>query len=220
MPEPPWRTAVSLVDTRKWQTKHFRPDLVEWVRKTCQEKGMEELQRNLGMRVERPRVMTAEMDDSPDDDDDEDAHDVRIEVQEGEDDEEESLPQEGSGFRFFSQMTPAGQRLRREIRKGRPTKGKGHHMVPDGIPVVPPPPKGTPPVLSENWEEAYSRSEEFSGMWAETQDPTIPWPIGVQLHVGKMYFLGRLCVPEEYLHRVPWEFHKASGHLGVARKLK
>ena len=57
-------------------------------------------------------------------------------------------------------------------------------------------------------------------MWADTQNPEASWTYGVQIHDGKIYFQGKLCVPESLTQRILWEFHIASGHLGIHRMTK
>jgi len=40
------------------------------------------------------------------------------------------------------------------------------------------------------------------------------------MHKGRMYFQGKLCVPETLVQRLLWEFHSSAGHLGIAKMSK
>ena len=96
---------------------------------------------------------------------------------------------------------------------------RGGKSAQQAIPTVvpPPPPPETPPVMSESWDAHYHSSDAFSAMWQATQDVAEDWPAGVQIHEGRLYWQGKLCVPEGLASRTLWEFHVSSGHLGVSR---
>ena len=87
-------------------------------------------------------------------------------------------------------------------------------------PLVPPPPPSDVPVMNENWTGPYTRSEYFEQMWSDKNDSSLPWHPGLQVHQGKLFLWGKLCVPEELVMRVLFDFHNSSGHIGVQRMLK
>ena len=81
-------------------------------------------------------------------------------------------------------------------------------------------PTSTSPVLDEDWSPHYINSQEFSGLWNDTKNIECPWPLGIQIHNNKMYYYGKLCVPENLAHKLLWQFHVSSGHIGTQRAIK
>jgi hypothetical protein len=225
LPGPEWRTAVSLVDSTKWHTKPFRQHLVTWVQTQCQQKGLADLRLELETLYSRRVMVTTrsgrDTEDSPENSSDSEQPEppppphtktsttpLPPPVTSNTDSD---IPQ----FRFFHQMSPAEQVLRRTARKG---KRPGAPRPPAQL--EPPPAQHSSSVLTENWEDRYLASPEFSGMWSEAHDPQATWPVGVQLHQGRMYFQGKLCVPEPLAQRLLWEFHSSAGHLGISKMSK
>ena len=70
------------------------------------------------------------------------------------------------------------------------------------------------------WDYFYVQSSAFGELWCLVHSSPPMWPQGVQLHRGRMYQEGRLCVPEGVALKVLWEFHSAAGHVGNTRMLK
>ena len=234
LPPPEWRTSISLVDTIKWTSRPIRPQLVSWVQRTSQHKGMEHLQNDIPSS--RHIAVTTRSGKITEEDDPETSQEgyssdssqsLHSAPPQGHQSSEipqppppeihqtpiDTPPTEQQGFRFFHQMSPSEQAARRLQRTH-----KGHRRTPSPhVELQPPPLVDSTPVLSESWADKYATSQEFSGMWEDTQNPSVNWPHGVQLHQGRMYFQGKLCVPELLVHRVLWEFHIASGHIGIKR---
>ena len=81
------------------------------------------------------------------------------------------------------------------------------------------PPQGSS-ILDKDWEENYKASLAFQSDWSATKDPTQKWPIGIQIHHNKMYQGLKLCVPEDLVSQLVWEFHFHSGHIGIDRMMR
>ena len=75
----------------------------------------------------------------------------------------------------------------------------------------------TPPihVLDRDWASHYQQSPEFQENWLATQDSTgeISWPHGVHIREGKMYWAGKLCVPEDLVQELTAAYHHLWGHI-------
>lgn len=72
-------------------------------------------------------------------------------------------------------------------------------------------------VLDENWISSYEASPHFQDIWAQVQGSTLDWPEGVQKLDDKLYYQGKLVVPENLVHRVVKDFHIYNGHPGIKR---
>ena len=234
LPGPAWRTSISLVDSIKWSTAPFRQDLVRWVERTSKDKGMSEIKAAIqGLHSHYIMVSTRSGRDTAVDADSEDSQeelaspstpvptpqppDSSSHPQKQPATSSTSLPEPvpaHAPFKFWAQMSPSEQTARRLGRSGRNSK----HPIP-AVTLEPQPLAGTP-VMADTWGEHYSMSADFSGMWLDTQTPDASWPPGVQVHDSKMYFQGKLCVPESLTQKVLWEFHTASGHPGIRRMSK
>ena len=135
LPGPHWATAVSLVDTKKWTTPTFRPDMVHWVQKENRGKDMAQLKIALKIGTHEVLVTTSsgrqtEEDMESDESDDEGVEGEEENHEEGQDAPEEPdvplmtndpLPQSSHAhmpFKFWHQMTPEEQEaLRSKIKK-------------------------------------------------------------------------------------------------------
>ena len=71
--------------------------------------------------------------------------------------------------------------------------------------------------MDEVWNSYYEKSECWSASWLATQDPHGEWPAGVKILEGKMYWAGRLCIPDDLCLRVVVAYHQEWGHIGVNR---
>ena len=69
-------------------------------------------------------------------------------------------------------------------------------------------------VMDIDWSLAYDQCYWFGAWWKATQSHDKPWPEDVQVHKGKMYHDGRLCVPLELAGKVIRQHHTAIGHPG------
>ena len=76
------------------------------------------------------------------------------------------------------------------------------------------------PVMERDWAEQYAESPYWGKYWLPTQDPTADWPAGVRLNGGKMYWAGRLCVPENLCLSLVSAYHQEWGHMGVNRLVR
>ena len=72
-------------------------------------------------------------------------------------------------------------------------------------------------VLDKSWEEPYTESSHWCDFWDQTHGSRGSWPPHVRLFGDKMYFEGRLCVPENLVFNVLAAHHEAMGHLGANR---
>ena len=88
--------------------------------------------------------------------------------------------------------------------------------IPSTIPELAP--EG--PVMDLPWDDFYVQSSASGELWCLVHSSPPMWPQGVQLHRGRMYQEGRLCVPEGVALKVLWEFHSAAVHVGNTRMLK
>ena len=52
-----------------------------------------------------------------------------------------------------------------------------------------------PLALEGAWDQFYVQCPHWGRMWGATKDPEADWPIGVQIHGGRMFTGGRLCIP-------------------------
>ena len=79
-------------------------------------------------------------------------------------------------------------------------------------------PKGVarPPAV-ESWEESYDKCPHWGPKWKATQDPVAEWPKGIQLHMGRMIWDGRVAVPTDRVKEVTRGHHNAMGHPGIAK---
>ena len=68
------------------------------------------------------------------------------------------------------------------------------------------------PVIDENWDSAYQNSHFYKGWWDQAHQPGDDWPEGVRIFSGKLYHLGKLCVPEDKASRLIRSFHAVVGH--------
>ena len=66
------------------------------------------------------------------------------------------------------------------------------------------------------WGKYYEKCPTWSNKWGLTHN-TQPWPEGVQILQGKMYFLDKLCVPTELQAPYIRLYHDVMGHVGVER---
>jgi len=119
-------------------------------------------------------------------------------------------------FKFWKDMTPEERAAR-----GRLPLRRGGHRPRFSLPPTFDfqPPQGSS-ILDKDWENNYTLSPTFGTEWANLKDPTILWPKGTQIHNNKMYHKHRLCVPEDLVSQMIWEFHFNSGHIGVDRTLQ
>ena len=75
-------------------------------------------------------------------------------------------------------------------------------------------------VLDQSWGPVYQGSEHWKDIWNQTHTGAQEWPKGFQIQRDKLYYMGKLCVPETFTTGILAEFHVASGHVGVERMLK
>ena len=239
LPAPGWRTVVSLVDSKKWHTTLVREDMAHWVKSQCQGKDMDVLKSELQTpRDVQVHVHTRSGLDTVDVDEEEEeslgVEEMKEEEIPGDWDEEidtqdvhtprrEPVGDSTVGppvtFKFWHQMSPEEQAERRSKRSWGGRGGRRASPSPDAsLPVLPPEDKS--PVMDQCWDDAYEYSDLLGDWWRATKNSGSPWPGGVQLHYGKMYWQGRLCVPESVALRVLWDFHSAAGHIGINRMLR
>ena len=181
--------------------------MVTWVQNQCQQKGLADLRLELETLYSRRVMVTTrsgrDTEDSPEDSSDSEQpehlqppHTETSTTQQQQptiSNTDSDTPQ----FRFFHQMSPAKQVLMRAARKGK-RPGVPHPPAQ----LEPPPEQHSSSVLTENWEDRYLASPDFSGMWSEAHDPLATWPVGIQLHQGRMYFQRKFCVPEQLVQRL------------------
>ena len=85
-------------------------------------------------------------------------------------------------------------------------------------------------VLDEDWGDSYNRSVSFGSSWRATrgiysdtdssQSEFPSWPAGVKIQFGKMYWAGKLCIPEDKCLPVVDAYHRLWGHIGVKRMVQ
>ena len=61
---------------------------------------------------------------------------------------------------------------------------------------------------------------EQIGAASTAADPNAEWPEGYRYVQGKLYHLGKLCVPEEYTREMIRAYHFLNGHIGVEKLIK
>ena len=73
-------------------------------------------------------------------------------------------------------------------------------------------------VFEEDWDKAYACCSRWGKSWKIAKGYISDcWPEGIQLHEGKMFYKGYLCVPSELTGRVVRAYHSALGHIGHRR---
>ena len=72
-------------------------------------------------------------------------------------------------------------------------------------------------MLDQSWKEHYTNTSHWCDFWDQTHGSRGSWPPHVRLFGDKMYFEGRLCVPENLVFNVLAAHHEAMGHLGANR---
>ena len=221
LPGPPWRTSISLVDSIKWKTQPFRTCVVRLVRQQNKGKTLQSLKQEMPhpkgkhilvtTRSGRQTLSPSDADDSEVEPDSPTSPLEDTNVQPQQPAPTQAPPQL---FKYWAQMSPEEQRERRAARMG-----KKRHRTTTTTPteVQPPHSPQSTPVMAESWADSYVNSSTFSEWWQQTQNSQTPWPQGIQLHQGRMYSQGKLCVPEPLVQRVLWEFHNTSGHMGIHR---
>lgn len=128
----------------------------------------------------------------------------------------EDRPDTQVRFHFQSQLPP-------EERTGylRARNGAARRPFPNNVnnpPVLPRP----VPIMEQDWAESYKSSPGFRYNWEATHDTTgeFPWPSGVRLQHGKMYWGNLLCVPEDKVGAVTAAYHSLWGHIGINRMVQ
>ena len=236
LPGPVWRTVVSLVDSTKWSAPPFSESLAHKVRDHCQGRDLEHLCARAGYTPPAHIYVSTRSgrETQPSEEEDPDLRDQPSEESEDNSPEDSTPPQSAAQpeapppphttshqprFKFWRDMTPEERHLRQEetprLQKRRYNPDRSSSSSPPVDTPYDPPPAGQ--ILDEPWTNHYLRSALFNSWWRNTETPQAPWPSDVHLHQGRMYHRGKLCVPESLVERVLWEFHSASGHLGVER---
>ena len=73
----------------------------------------------------------------------------------------------------------------------------------------------------QNWKSSYEKCSKWKQVWNEIQatqtNRSKPWPVGFQVHGGKLYKDQKLVVPSELQQKMVHEHHKFLGHCGFER---
>ena len=243
MPGPHWRTAISLIDSTKWNTPAPWHPITTWVQNHCQHKSLADITTSIlihtrsGLDTDDPSSDSSMEENTPTQS--LPSHPTQPNLEEyppshptppqhahspipkdplphTHNSQSQPLIQSPPKFKFWHHMTEE----EREIRSKYKTWGGRGKPHPPPKPTIPPPTETPHSVLDISWATDYENSLSFSGIWKATQDPTSPWPARIQLHGNKLYLNNKLCVPENLLHRVLWSFHISSGHMGITKFLR
>ena len=79
-------------------------------------------------------------------------------------------------------------------------------------------------VLDWDWNQKYGVCPRWQTVWQAIKraqkNASVAWPQGYQIHHGKLYWDGKLCVPTGVCREVIKSHHVQTGHLGVKRLMQ